>query len=69
MAIGNLENLMEAAVIKAIREIVESEEDFNEGNLCTCHDCLIDIAAIALNMLPQIFVAEKYYMFPDPPFK
>lgn len=69
MAIGNLENLMEAEVIKAIREIIESEEEFQEGRLCTCHDCLVDIAAIALNMLPPTYVADKYYKFPDPPAK
>jgi len=69
MAIGNLENLMESEVIKTIREIVESEEEFGEGKLCTCHDCLVDIAAIALNMLPPHYVADKYYKFPDPPAK
>ena len=69
MAIGNLENLMEAEVIKTIREIIESGEVFEEGELCSCHDCLVDIAAIALNMLPPHYVADKYYKFPDPPTK
>ncbi len=69
MAIGNLENLMEEEVMKMIKELVDSGVTFEEGELCTCHDCLVDIAAIALNMLPPQYVADKYYKFPDSPDK
>ena len=69
MAIGNLENLQEGEVLRIIREIIESGEEFNGSPVCTCHECLIDIAAIALNMLPPHYVADKYYKFPDSPEK
>lgn len=69
MAIGNLENLREGEVLKIIREIIESGEKFNGAPVCTCHECLIDIAAIALNTLPPHYVADKYYKFPDSPQK
>jgi len=69
MAIGNLENLQEDEVLRVIREIVESGEEFGGVPVCTCHECLIDIAAIALNTLPPHYVADKYYKFPDSPTK
>lgn len=67
MAIGNLENLQEREVMRVIREIVESGEEFNSKPVCTCNECLVDITAIALNMLPPHYVADKYYKFPDSP--
>jgi len=67
MPIGNLENLQEEAVMKAIREMLDIDAEFAGGKVCTCHDCIVDIAAIALNHLPPQYVADRFYKFPDSP--
>ena len=53
--------------MKAIREILENDPEFSDGKVCTCHDCIVDIAAIALNVLPPQYVADRFYKFPEPP--
>jgi len=45
-----LQNLMEEIVLKAIDELVTSQD------VCKCEQCRLDIAAIALNNLPPRYV-------------
>ena len=44
-------NVMESTVFNALDEVLRK----NEG-LCDCEHCRLDIAAIALNKLPPIYV-------------
>jgi competence protein ComFB len=45
-----LKNLMEETVLQAIEEFMGKE------NMCTCEQCRLDVAAIALNNLPPRYV-------------
>ena len=53
--------------MQAIKRLLDTDEEFAGGKVCTCHDCIVDIAAIALNELPPQYVADRFYKFPDPP--
>ncbi|HHT45883.1 MAG TPA: late competence development ComFB family protein [Firmicutes bacterium] len=45
-----LQNLMEETVLQAIEGLM------NKENMCTCEQCRLDVAAIALNNLPSRYV-------------
>lgn len=45
-----LQNLMEETVLQTIEELM------NKENMCTCEQCRLDVAAIALNNLPSRYV-------------
>lgn len=48
-----LHNLMEDSVLHAAAELMSKE------NMCTCEQCRLDIAAIALNSLPPRYVVTS----------
>lgn len=48
-----LHNLMEDSVLHAATELMSKE------NMCTCEQCRLDIAAIALNSLPPRYVVTS----------
>jgi competence protein ComFB len=45
-----LQNLMEETVLQAIEKFMDKE------SMCTCEQCRLDVAAIALNNLPPRYV-------------
>ncbi|BAF58438.1 hypothetical protein PTH_0257 [Pelotomaculum thermopropionicum SI] len=49
-----LVNVMEILVKETIEEILRSAK-----NVCGCERCLLDIAAIALNKLPTLYVVTE----------
>lgn len=48
-----LHNLMEDSVLQAVSDLISKE------NICTCEQCRLDIAAIALNILPPRYVVTN----------
>lgn len=48
-----IKNYMEEVVFNQMKEIL------TEINVCTCEKCLLDIAAIALNILPPKYVVTE----------
>jgi len=59
---SNLENLQEYLVLDVLPKVVEQEQ--NRGrSFCACPTCLVDIAALALNILPPHYVADRYNIF------
>ncbi len=48
-----LHNLMEDSVLQAATELMTKED------MCTCEQCRLDIAAIALNSLPPRYVVTS----------
>lgn len=48
-----LHNLMEDSVLQAVSEFIAKED------ICTCDQCRLDIAAIALNSLPPRYVVTN----------
>ncbi|MDR0374578.1 MAG: late competence development ComFB family protein [Treponema sp.] len=51
----NLENLKNEAERLVFDEINMQVESFPEGEICTCNECVIDIAAIALNAVKPFY--------------
>ncbi len=49
-----LHNLMEDAVNNTVTELISKEK-----NVCSCEQCRLDIAAIALNSLPPRYVVTS----------
>jgi len=49
-----LHNLMEDAVHNTVTELLSKEK-----NVCSCEQCRLDIAAIALNSLPPRYVVTS----------
>lgn len=52
----DLNNHTEEIVIKTMKALLQ-EPEYN--NICTCHQCLLDIAAYALNRLPAKYIADR----------
>ena len=51
---GRCHNAMEMLLFEKLDELLPKA-----GNFCGCEKCRMDIAAIALNRLPQTYVASK----------
>lgn len=67
MELGNLENLQESFVERALEEIFRGSDPALLQGFCGCMGCRIDVVALALNSLPPKYVADKYYKFPEGP--
>lgn len=49
-------NLMEDYVVKKVNEICDEKESSNPGDVCTSHQCRLDISCFVLNRLPPMYV-------------
>ena len=57
--IGNLINVSEKLVFDAIDAVIPGHTE-----MCKCQDCMLDVAAIALNSLPPRYHAGKFVALP-----
>ena len=57
--IGNLINVSEKLVFDAIDAVMPGHAE-----LCKCQDCVLDVAAIALNSLPPRYRCGKFVALP-----
>jgi len=57
--IGNLINVSEKLVFDAIDAVMPGHPE-----MCKCQDCVLDVAAIALNSLPPRYRASKFVALP-----
>lgn len=56
-----LENMWMRLILDAIDELIEADE------MCSCPECVLDVAALALNLMPpKYWVSGNYNAFTPP---
>jgi len=53
---NDLKNHTEVFVLDKLEEILNNDEQFNE--ICTCHNCLLDITSYTLNRVPAKYISS-----------
>ena len=54
---GNLHNHTEDIVVETLEELLKDKNEEFE-NVCTCENCLLDMASYSLNRLPAKYVSS-----------
>lgn len=52
-----LENHTEDFVIDKLEEVLNNDDQFND--ICTCHNCLLDITSYTLNRIPAKYISSS----------
>ncbi|MBF8438182.1 late competence development ComFB family protein [Halanaerobiaceae bacterium Z-7014] len=53
---NELENHTEDFVLDKLEEVLNNDEQFND--ICTCHNCLLDMASYTLNRIPAKYISS-----------
>ena len=53
---NKLENHTEDFVLDKLEEVLNNDEQFND--ICTCHNCLLDMASYTLNRIPAKYISS-----------
>lgn len=51
-----LENHTEDFVLDKLEEVLNNDDQFNE--ICTCHNCLLDMTSYTLNRIPAKYISS-----------